>query len=99
MAESQKEFLFRAMLKELGVSLTGGSSSGVTRHEFIIDKKFLSVFSHCYKIGYFVKKGEVSQYYFYGMPETNQKIVDLLKEHFDLSHVELFMYEDYPMGY
>jgi hypothetical protein len=97
MTESQKEFLFRAMLKELGVSRITRNSSDYITYDFIITKKFLfRTFE--YKIGHFTNKNEF-QYYFYGMPETNQKILDLLREHFSIKDITLVMMDDNPMRY
>lgn len=97
MTESQKKFLFRAMLKELGVSCITRNSSSYITYDFIITKKFLFK-TFTYKIGHFTNK-DTFQYYFYGMPETNQKIVDLLTEHFSITAMTLVMCDDNPMFY
>lgn len=91
MTESQKDFLFRAMLKDLGVSCKrrGG------KHLFTITKKFLFMFASEYEIGYLSKEDSSYFYRFYGMPETNQKIVNLLKEYLN-ENIELIMREDNP---
>lgn len=98
MTESQKEFLFRAMLKDLGVSYSknSGYTGSYIRYDFRITKKFLFMFPNEYNIGHFVAVSENPEYYFYGMPQTNQKIVDLLKEYLDIENIHVIMQDNHP---
>lgn len=101
MTESQKEFLFKSMLKDLGVSYTrrSGLINGSYTYDFTITKKSLFTFTNTYKIGHFVGTTENPEYYLYGMPETNRRIIDLLQEYFDIENVNIVMYDDNPMSY
>lgn len=95
MTESQKEFLFRAMLKDLGVSYRKCGK----KYIFTITKKFLFVSADEYEIGRLSKEDGYHFYRFYGMPETNQKIVNLLKEYLNDENITLIMEEDNPKRY
>ena len=100
MIESQKEFLFRAMLKDLGVSYYKSLNHCV--YNFVITKKLLFIFPCEYRIGRFEKIGDdESYYYYYGMPKTNKKIISLLIDFLDLRNggVELISLEDNPDMY
>lgn len=102
MTESQKEFLFKAMLKDLGVSYYKRIKKNHHIYEFVITKKLLFIFPCEYKIGQFEKEGDDDmQYYLYGMPETNNKITWLLIEFLDLRNggVQVISQADNPERY
>lgn len=80
MKKEQSELLFELALKNMGVSFTKDSR----RLEFVVKK---GIFKTLYRIGiwYFgdSEGKEPDEYYMYGMPETNSKIIDLIKVYYD----------------
>lgn len=91
MTQEQKELLFRLALKELGLEVVETS-----RHlEILQIDKF--IFKMEWLIGSFDK--ESGEYHLYGMPSTNDKIMNLIENTLELKVTKINLYQDKPRKY
>lgn len=91
MKKEQKELLFRLALKELGLEVVETS-----RYlEILQIDKF--IFRMEWLIGSFDK--ESGEYYLYGMPSTNDKVMNLIENTLELKVTKINLYQDKTRKY